>query len=229
MPTLRDMIDGKSVQLAGKDDDVFEHLKQAADAKNNYETTKLKLATKMAPARELLKGVDVMHPPNPDPNDPFQNPMQQTGAGGPGGVGQGLQNQDDLARTGQMQRPATGSTIQDYMNQKAPQPGAAGNNGNKRLQTPESNKAQGKAPQRSESGMKQPKTAGGVDGKPAKKSKKVKVEITDDKMSADYHDNPGVSMPSRAIGANKVINKAKQALHGLSAPSLRIASGMAKR
>ena len=263
MATLRGYIDGTGIIAATSKDErddkdgIVHHLKKAAVAKVRYDVAKANLASKMAPMQHMTQLVQQMHGPNPqDSNDPFQNPYQQQGEGGPGGVGQGMENQDDLARTGQMQKPSPGGV--DNSMKKGPmgnQPGKPQDDGNKRLQTPDSRMAQGKPQQRSTSGNKPPgKQTQPTEGKPVKKAKKIKLEISDDKMAAeaikngmkrcktcknffnpvhpkagkshcpdckqgsmtaanvttkrgkkvkttgDYHDNPGVSMPTVGIG-----------------------------
>jgi len=195
MATLRGYIDGTGIIAAtskderdDKDDSVVHHLKKAAVAKVKYDVAKANLASKMAPMQHMTQLVQQMHGPNPqDPNDPFQNPYQQQGEDGPGGVGQGMENQDDLSRTGAMKKPMPGG-VDNYM-KKGPmgnQPGKPQDDGNKRLQTPDSRMAQGKPQQRSTSGNKPPgKQTQPTEGKPVKKAKKIKLEISDDKMSAE--------------------------------------------
>ena len=97
MATLRQHIDGTGIIAAtakderdDKDDSVVHHLKKAAVAKVKYDVAKANLASKMAPMQHMTQLVQQMHGPNPqDPNDPFQNPYQQQGEGGPGGVQDG--------------------------------------------------------------------------------------------------------------------------------------------
>lgn len=190
MSSLRDMIDGKTLDAATDDSakgQLFDHVKNAAHTKADYDVAKMKLATKLAPMQSLINLTQQMHGPNPqDPNDPFQNPYMQQGEGGPGGTGQGMNNQDNLARTGQMVKPQLGQDPNNYLaKQSKGIPGQPNGDGNKKLQTPGAQLNQGKAPQRSTSGQKPPgKVSQATDGKPAKKGKKIKLEISDDKMAA---------------------------------------------
>jgi hypothetical protein len=61
MATLRNLIDGKSLD-ANATDDVFNHLKNAKKAKLKNDMANIKLQTKLAPTRKLLELVDQEHP-----------------------------------------------------------------------------------------------------------------------------------------------------------------------
>lgn len=186
MASLREMVDGKTLCAANVKADLFDHVKKAAHSKADYDVSKAKLATKLAPMQSLINLSQQMHGPNPqDPSDPFQNPYMQQGMGGPGGTDQGMENQDDLARTGQMMKPQLGQDPNNYLaKQSKGIPGQPNGDGNKKLQTPGQNLKQGKAPQRSTSGQKPGKVSQATDGKPVKKGKSIKLEISDDKMAA---------------------------------------------
>jgi hypothetical protein len=90
MPTLRNLIDRKDVSATAKDD-VFNHLKNVAHKKADFDVAKVKLHSKLAPTRQLLDHV-----------------AQNYALDVPGGMGGDPNQQDDLARTGQMQRPQAG-------------------------------------------------------------------------------------------------------------------------
>jgi len=193
MTTLRSFIDGSGI-MEESDKPLIHHLRKAATAKVDYDVARSNLQSKLAPMQKLMELTQQMHGPtgtsgpNPqDPNDPFQNPYMQEGQGGPGGVGQGMENQDDLARTGQMVKPSPGG-VDNYLKKGAngAQPGKPTDDGNKRLEMPGSRLAQGKPQQRSTSGNRPPgKVSQATEGKPAKKGKKIKLEISDDSLKAD--------------------------------------------
>src|ERR1035441_3942806 len=144
MATLRNFVDGTGIIAAtSKEDDkddksgLVHQLKKAAKKKVEYDVAKANLQSKLAPIQHIMELTQQMHAPGPNPqdgSDPFQNPYQQQGQGGPGGTGQGMENQDDLARTGQMKKPSPGGV--DNFKKKGAfgnQPGKQQDDGNKRL------------------------------------------------------------------------------------------------
>jgi hypothetical protein len=61
MANLRDLIDGKAVDVQAKSD-VFNHLKDVKDKQNAVDVATLKLHNKLAPARQMIQMVDQQHP-----------------------------------------------------------------------------------------------------------------------------------------------------------------------
>lgn len=167
MANLRDLMDGRAI-VAGAKDDVFDNLKKVAKAKADYDVAKVKLHSKLAPTRQLMQHVDQEH--GMSGND------RGDGGNGPGGFGQGMNNQDDQARTGQMAKPGQSGGFTP--NKDKGGVGKPSDDGNKRLESPEARQAAGKPQQRSTSGNRPPgKTSQATEGKNVKKGKGISISV----------------------------------------------------
>lgn len=96
MANLRDLIDGRSVDMHSKSD-VFNTLKDVKDKQSDVDLATLKLHQKLAPARQLLQLVDQDHPM---PGSQQQQQFDQNGNPIP------MQNQQ---QPGQQMNPASGA------------------------------------------------------------------------------------------------------------------------
>jgi hypothetical protein len=200
MATLRNLIDGKSLD-ANATDDVFNHLKNAKKAKLKNDMANIKLQTKLAPTRKLLELVDQEHP----------MPGQQ----------QQVDQNGNPVNLNNPQMDQQGNPIPNQAPQMKPgigQPNVAKGNQNvlqKKPGFPNANKTSTKDKLANDKNKKQVGGKKGIEVHVKANSKKIdQLNVKKKKMKGqdmekvDYHSNPGVSqMPSRGIGLSGSRNK----------------------
>lgn len=187
MATLRNLIDGRSLDCTGRSD-VFKHLEKAHRQKVKSDLANTKLQVALAPTRKLLELSDQMHPA----------PGQQN-------------NVDQNGNPVNLQNPQLGQNGQPIPNQAPPvrpgigQPNAQKNNQQtqKKSGFPIANKTSTKDKLATDKENKTKAKGKGIEVHVKAGSKKIdQLNVKKKKLRAnDYHDTPQLSqMPSRGIG-----------------------------